>query len=39
MKYCVTFPPNFLAGIRWPNSWSPIETRIPTKNSVKPMVY
>jgi hypothetical protein len=36
MKYCVTFPPNALAGIMWPSSCRPIEMRIAPKKTTIP---
>ncbi len=36
MKYCVTFPPNALAGIMWPSSCNPIEARIASTKATTP---
>ena len=38
MKYWVTFPPNFLAGIMWPSSCRPMEARIAAKKRTTPSV-
>ena len=38
MNHCGTLHPNFLAGMRCPNSCSPIEARIATTNATTPRV-